>query len=70
MKKIVILVFTISTMTTAQKVVGYYPQWVINNLQEEEIEFDVVTHVIHSFAWPDVDGSIFAYDGMLSLIHI
>jgi chitinase len=64
LKQIVTLVFMISTMTTAQKVVGYYPQWVVNNLQEEEIEFDVVTHVIHSFAWPDVDGSIFAYDGM------
>ena len=74
LKPIVALTFTITTMVTAQKVVGYYPQWVINNLQIDEIELDVVTHVIHSFAWPDVDGSIFAYDGMFgsgmsSVVH-
>ena len=64
LKLIVALVIAISTMTTAQNVVGYYPQWVLANLQIEEIEFDVVTHVIHSFAWPNVDGSISSYDGM------
>ena len=29
-----------------------------------EIDFNVVTHVIHSFAWPNEDGSISSYDGM------
>ena len=48
----------------SNRVVGYYPQWVINNLSVEEIDLDVITHVIHSFAWPNEDGSISSYDGM------
>ena len=48
----------------SQRVVGYYPQWVVSNLPPSEIDFNVVTHVIHSFAWPNEDGSISSYDGM------
>lgn len=48
----------------SQRVVGYYPQWVVGNLPPSEIDFNVVTHVIHSFAWPNEDGSISSYDGM------
>ena len=48
----------------SQRVVGYYPQWVVGSLPPNEIDFNVVTHVIHSFAWPNEDGSISSYDGM------
>ena len=48
----------------SQRVIGYYPQWVVDNLPPSEIDFNVVTHVIHSFAWPNEDGSISSYDGM------
>ena len=48
----------------SQRVVGYYPQWVVGNLQADEIDLNVVTHVIHSFAWPNENGSISSYDGM------
>ena len=48
----------------SQRVIGYYPQWVVGNLPPSEIDFNVVTHVIHSFAWPNEDGSISSYDGM------
>ena len=51
-------------ITFSQRVVGYYPQWVINNLGTNEIDLNVITHVIHSFAWPNEDGSISSYDGM------
>ena len=65
MPKIIVLfsVFFFSQALT-RNVIGYYPQWVINSLPLDEIEFDVVTHVIHSFAWPNEDGSISSYDGM------
>ena len=64
MKTALTLAIIFLNVTSAQRVVGYYPQWVVDNLQIEEIEFDIVTHVMHSFAWPNVDGSISSYDGM------
>ena len=48
----------------SQRVVGYYPYWVLSQFQPEEIELDIVTHVIHSFAWANEDGCISSYDGM------
>ena len=48
----------------SQRVIGYYLQWVLGSLSQSEIDFNVVTHVIHSFAWPIEDGSNFSYDGM------
>jgi len=37
---------------------------VVDNLPANEIDLSVVTHVIHSFAWPNENGSISSYDGM------
>ena len=54
----------ISNIVLSQRVIGYYPHWVISNLPAEDIDLDIVTHIIHSFAWPDLDGSILFYDGM------
>ena len=56
-----VLVFNI---LFSQRVVGYYPHWVADNLPVNEIDLNVVSHVIHSFAWPNEDGSISSYDGM------
>ena len=56
-----VLVFNI---LFSQRVVGYYPHWVVDNLPVNEIDLNVVSHVIHSFAWPNEDGSISSYDGM------
>ena len=64
MRIIVPLLIILLNVINSQRVVGYYPQWVINNLQADEIDFGVVTHVIHSFAWPNTDGSISSYNGM------
>ena len=64
MKKTLILFILMKTLLISQRVVGYYPQWVINNFPIEEIDLNVVTHVIHAFAWPNADGSIEAYNGM------
>ena len=53
------------TWVSAQRVVGYYPQWVQSSFPVEQIDFSVITHVIHAFAWPNADGSISYYDNML-----
>ena len=64
MKKIIAVLYLLTNLIFSQRVVGYYPQWVVNNLPANDIDFNVVTHVIHSFAWPNENGSISSYDGM------
>ena len=64
MRSSLILFVFLLNMVCSQRVVGYYPQWVLGNLTPEDIDLNVVTHVIHSFAWPNEDGSISSYDGM------
>ena len=68
MKKLFILsiiIFSISQIN-AQRVIGYYPQWVQESFTPDKIDYDVITYVIHSFAWPDEEGNILHYDNMLS----
>ena len=60
-----ILIFSISQIN-AQRVIGYYPQWVQESFTPDKIDYDVITYVIHSFAWPDEEGNILHYDNMLS----
>ena len=67
MKYNFIILVLISNITLSQRVVGYYPHWVNESLPADEINLDVVTHVIHSFAWPDSDGSLLFYDGMFDV---
>ena len=33
----------------SQRVVGYYPQWVMSSFPPNEIDFNIVTHVIVTF---------------------
>ena len=54
------------SIATCQRVVGYYPQWVQGSFTPDKIDYIVITHVIHSFAWPDEQGNILHYDNMLS----
>ena len=54
------------SFATSQRVVGYYPQWVQGSFTPDKIDYSVITHVIHSFAWPDEQGNILHYDNMLS----
>ena len=66
MKKFIILLcFIFGTLIAGQRVVGYYPQWIQNSLPVQQIDFSIVTHVIHAFAWPNGDGSISQYENML-----
>ena len=45
---------------------GYYPHWVSNQMAISSVDFSVVTHVNHAFAWPDQNGNILSYDNMFS----
>jgi len=55
-------------------VLGYYPAWVKESFPAEKVNFDILTHVIHAFAWPEADGSIavwegFHYPGLVEATH-
>ncbi|MBT3945196.1 MAG: glycoside hydrolase family 18 protein [Candidatus Marinimicrobia bacterium] len=52
-----------------QRVVGYYPKWMQDEFPVSEIDLSVVTHVIHAFAWPDIEGNVLSYSNMLSSSH-
>ena len=56
----------ICSLSFSQRVVGYYPQWVQGNLQPADIDYSVITHINHAFAWPDEEGNILHYDNMIS----
>ena len=56
----------ICSLSFSQRVVGYYPQWVQGNLQPADIDYSVITHINHAFAWPDEEGNILHYDDMIS----
>ena len=46
-------------------VLGYYPAWVKETYPADSVDFTILTHVIHAFAWPEADGSISLWDGFL-----
>ena len=64
MQKFLTYLIFVMNIIFSQRVVGYYPHWVVDNLSVDEVNLNVVTHVVHSFAWPNEDGSISSYDGM------
>ena len=48
------------------KVVGYYPDWLESTLPPQNIKFENLTHIVHAFAWPESNGHISMYSGMLN----
>lgn len=62
----IIVYISLFNTSLSQRVIGYYPQWVQANLNPENIDNDIITHVIHAFAWPNNDGDILSYDDMMS----
>ncbi len=65
--KILTLAFFAANILLSQRVVGYYPQWVQSSLSISSIDFSVVTHVNHAFAWPDEDANIQSYSNMFNV---
>jgi len=62
--KILIIITFLVSLSFGQRVVGYYPYWMQSEFPPDEIDLNVVTHVIHSFGWPDKEGNILSYSGM------
>ncbi len=48
-----------------KRVVGYYSAWSNSALPASQIAYENLTHIAHSFAWPDEDGSLFVPEGFL-----
>jgi len=54
-----------SMLRTQNLVVGYYADWLKSSLPASEIQFNNLTHVIHSFGWPTSDGGLEFYEGLV-----
>ena len=66
-KLIKLILFLQLNILLGQRVVGYYPQWVQSGFPVSDIDLSVVTHVNHSFAWPDENANIESYANMFNL---
>ncbi len=70
-KNSVIIIFSIfllflSEKSYSQKVVaGYYPDWKQGAVKIEDLHIEHLTHIIHSFGYPDTDGNIIIPDNFL-----
>ncbi len=62
MKRYLTLFFIISLLT-AQRVVGYYPYWMQDTFQPQDLDLETFTHINHAFAWPNEEGEIEAPNG-------
>ncbi len=63
---LIVVFFLFTNSILSQKlIVGYYPHWLKNNLPADKIQFDNLTHIIHSFAWPSSSGEIKSYSGLI-----
>jgi len=60
-----VVVFATIGIFGQQRIVGYYPYWLRDRLPPEDLQGDLLSHVILAFAWPESDGSIQMYDGLL-----
>lgn len=56
-----------SSGLTQNRVVGYYPEWVMSSMGVDELDFSILSHVNQSFAWPSASGEIQSYAGMLDV---
>ena len=62
-----VIMMTISPVTVIGEklVIGYYPHWLKSDLPPEKIDLNILTHIIHAFAWPNSDGTLSTYNGMI-----
>jgi chitinase len=60
-----VVVFTTAGIFGQQRIVGYYPHWLRDRLPPEDLKGDLLSHVVLAFAWPESDGSIQMFEGLL-----
>ena len=56
--KLRLLFFLFIGLVYSQRVVGYYPWWVQDQFEPEELDLVTFTHITHAFAWPNDQGGI------------
>ena len=61
--KLRLLFFLFIGLVYSQRVVGYYPWWVQDQFEPEELDLVTFTHINHAFAWPNNQGGIEATSG-------
>ena len=64
--RLFIVILSLNTLMS-QRVVGYYPDWMRYEFPPVYLDLDVLTHVIHAFGWPDVNGNVMSYDNMFNI---
>ena len=62
--KLRLLFFLFIGLVYSQRVVGYYPWWMQDEFQPQDLDLETFTHINHAFAWPNEEGEIEAPIGM------
>ena len=62
--KLRLLFFLFIGLAYSQRVVGYYPYWMQDEFQPQDLDLETFTHINHAFAWPNEEGEIEAPIGM------
>ncbi len=60
-----VIVLTAGGLDSQQRIVGYYPHWLRDRLPPDDLQGAFLSHVVLAFAWPEGDGSIQMFDGLL-----
>ena len=61
--KLRLLFFLLIGYAYSQRVVGYYPYWMQDEFQPQDLDLETFTHINHAFAWPNEQGGIEATSG-------
>ena len=62
--KLRLLFFLFIGLVYSQRVVGYYPYWMQDEFQPQDLDLETFTHINHAFVWPNEEGEIEAPIGM------
>ena len=62
--KLRLLFFLFIGLVYSQRVVGYYPYWMQDEFQPQDLDLETFTHINHAFSWPNEEGEIEAPIGM------
>ena len=62
---VVIMMILPDAIVGEKLIIGYYPNWIKDDLTPEKIDLNNLTHIVHAFAWPNSDGTLSTYSGMI-----
>ena len=62
---VVIMMISPDSILGEKLIIGYYPHLIKDDLTPEKIALNNLTHIVHAFAWPNSDGTLSTYSGMI-----